>query len=101
MLYPQDNLAALEGSYSEAHRSTELDFCLQERQGSSKELPAFVRGNAEVVRALEMRKVIQGTNLTELDSWDFNVFDLSNDQLIACVCQMFMQQGLCQSKVVS
>lgn len=73
--------------------------CLQGKQASSKELPASVMDNAEVRKALEMRQLIQATNLSELDSWDFNAFNHSREGLIACVCQMFMQQGLCQSKV--
>ena len=52
-----------------------------------------------VVQALKIRKLLQAVNLVELDSWEFNVFSHSKEHLIACVCQMFMQQGLCQSRV--
>ena len=62
-------------------------------------MPSEVIAHPEVARALQMRQLLIGVDVAKMDTWDFNVYNYSHDVLIACLCQMFMQQGLCQSRV--
>ncbi len=67
--------------------------------GEEEGMPAEVAANPEVAQALQMRQLLMGVEVEKMDSWEFDVFEHSHDYLIACLCQMFMQQGLCQSRV--
>ena len=62
-------------------------------------LPAHVASDPAVSEALSMRRLLAAVDVAAMDSWDFDVFDHTHEELAAHLCQMFMQQGLCQSRV--
>ena len=57
-------------------------------------MPAEVAANPEVAQALQMRQLLMGVEVEKMDSWDFDVFFFTPDQLIAYVALMFMHLGL-------
>ena len=62
-------------------------------------LPAHVASDPSVLAALDMRQMLVAVDVVAMDSWDFDVYNHTHDELAAHLCQMFMQQGLCQSRV--
>ena len=62
-------------------------------------MPVSVACNPKVAQALQIRTTIAALDASEVDSWDFDVFNYTEEQLIAYVCRMFMNTGLCQVQV--
>ena len=62
-------------------------------------LPLHVATDRTVSDALGMRQMLAAVDVADMDSWDFDVCDHTHEELTAHLCQMFMQQGLCQSRV--
>ena len=62
-------------------------------------MPAAVAAEPRIAEALHMRLLISKVTTTAMDVWDFDVWAFSHEELVAHLCQMFMQQGLCQSRV--
>lgn len=62
-------------------------------------MPAEVAADPDVAEALRMRALLSSVDVEAMDSWDFDVAGLTHQQLVANLCQMFMQQGICQSRV--
>ena len=62
-------------------------------------MPVSVACNPKIAQALQIRTTIAALDASKLDSWEFDVFNYTEEQLIAYVCRMFMNHGLCQVKV--
>lgn len=54
-----------------------------------------------IAEAVAMRELLIAVDAAAMDAWDFDVVGISDERLVAHICRMFMQQGLCQPRVHS